>query len=167
MIAINPAKLARAAANVAKLPGKVDEIANKKYRRVLMAMFKDLGKVTPQFSGDLASNWYIVKSGGKTVAYKRWPNKTGDKHLGRHTGGVKDAGDPEALDYAYERAYRFVLNNVTYKDKVSFFNPTPLLIISPQIYDETGHAVQMRNAEAIAAWRSISSFLKFKYGVST
>lgn len=145
----------------------VDEV-NKQYRKKVYAIFKDLLQVWPQFSGDMTSNWQIVKSPSEEKAYKMWPEKFSAQAATGPAAYNKDfaphqAGDAAAVDFAFTRS-KFV--PFTYKDKIHFVNATPLFIGDGTVTDLSGvkHDLRPVNTQIISDFDRISSYLKAKHG---
>lgn len=133
MIAINATKLAASIKSLALVRKRVEEAGDKSYRQKLYYLFERAVLVSPQWSGDFASNWNIVVDGNMPV-YKPWPGKF-ESMIGRrddlHTGAAAyrvtphQAGDPEAVGTALARGAS-QLRGVTMKSRVHFVNATEL-----------------------------------------
>lgn len=134
MIAINASKLAANIKSLALVRKKVEEAGDKAYRQKLYYLYERAVTVSPQWSGDFASNWNIVVDGNMPV-YKPWPGKL--ESLVRrqdHTNGTASyqvqphqAGDLEAVTTALARG-RSQLRGVTIKSRVHFVNATELSV---------------------------------------
>lgn len=129
MIAINVNKLRMSIARLQQVRKKVADTADGIYRQKIYYLLEAGVRVSPQFSGDFASNWFIVVD-GNMPSYKRWPQKAGldrdGKMLLNSTAqNVHKAGDPEAVSYALARAAG-TLKGVTRKNKVHIVNATEL-----------------------------------------
>ena len=79
--------------------------------------FSMLVNVTPQWSGDMASNWQISLDGSAT--YREWGNKKKLWHL----ADARQMGDEEAVSYAIAQSVNV---QYTFEDKIWFANATPL-----------------------------------------
>lgn len=138
---------------------RVVEDANRRYRRIVYAMFEDLLLHSPQFSGDYASNWQIVADTATPGAYHSWAGK----------GAVATsqephrAGDPEAITYARDQAVRVPFN---YKQKVYFVNPTPLEITGTDVTGPDGVTRALRPENVIDGGVALRSYLYAKYKAS-
>lgn len=148
--AANKAILARARA-------KVITNANRAYRQQVYRMFEDVLMISPQFSGDYASNWRIVTSQGELGGYLPWHRKG----WVQTTHDLHKAGDPEAVTFARDRAARLPF---TYKDKVYFVNDTPLEFTGTTVTGPDGTTRRLRPENIIGGGVMIASYLKAKYG---
>ena len=114
---------------------KVADTADGRFRQKLYYLFEKAVMVSPQYSGDFASNWNIVVDGNMPV-YKPWPGKY-DVPVGAHhdprTGAVDyrvmphQAGDQEAVRSSLGRGAA-QLKGVTMKSRVHFVNATELRV---------------------------------------
>lgn len=131
MIEIRATTLAQNLKNLAKLRKKVGETADKRFRQKLFYLFERAVKVTPQYSGDWASNWHILVEDAAGKPYKMLPMKADMQQAWlRADGAIKrfsprHAGHPVAVTFAMARA-RAALGKVTRTSKVRLYNPTPL-----------------------------------------
>jgi len=133
------------------------DYANRRFRAKVYRMFEDLLLVSAQYSGDFVSNWQIVtEDEGGLPAYREWYKK--------HSVGVKQqplqAGDPEAITYARDQMTRKPFN---YKQKVFFYNPTPLEFTGTTVTGEGG-TKPLRPENLIDGGILAISYLKAKYG---
>lgn len=168
MIAINATKLAASIKSLQKVRTKVAEAADKAYRQKLYYLFELGVRVSPQFSGDFASNWNIVVDGNMPV-YKPWPGKF-ESHLLRHddahTGAAAyrlhphQAGDPEAVAASLHRGAG-QLTPVTRKNRVHFVNATELRVgDSGQTMHGPDGVERLRPENVIPTGTRIEVFLK-------
>lgn len=86
-------------------------------RRVVAGVFRDVVMTTPQYSGNLASNWYIV--------YGSW----GSPYHELSTHGVRtkqpyERGDDPAVSETLDREL-WKLDNIRWNSKVTIRNSTP------------------------------------------
>lgn len=145
---------------------RFEEELNRRYRKRVFAMFKDLLTVSPQYSGDFVSNWQLLPDTGSPKGYKEWRYKNqvlqGRKWtiLGKNSyEQASQAGDPEAINFAFTRA-KFV--QFTYLQKVYFVNETPLEFTATTV---TGNGVthNLRPVNLISPPQQIISYLRSKY----
>lgn len=152
-------------AAVKKLKERVVTQANRKYRTHVYAMFEDALKVSAQFSGDYVSNWRIQVGSATDPGYQMWPGKVGEQLGGGYSEyreQAHQAGDLQAVAYAREYAARLPF---TYKDKVYFVNPTPLVFAERTVTSEIDGGVnELRPENIIGAGVLLKSYLKSKYG---
>lgn len=133
MIAINATKLAASIKSLALIRKKVQEAGDAAFRQKLYYLYERGVLVSPQWSGDFASNWNIVVDGNMPV-YKPWPGKF-ESRMSRSDGAYDgaaayrvtphQAGDPEAVGTALARGAA-QLRGVTMKSRVHFVNATEL-----------------------------------------
>lgn len=142
MIALNASKLATSIKSLALVRKKVADTADKRFSQKLYYLYERGVTISPQYSGDFASNWNIVVDGNMPV-YKPWPGKL-DAMVSRHdhangtfsyAAQPHQAGDLEAVTTALARG-RAQLKGVTVKSRVHLVNATELRV------DDTGHLMQ-------------------------
>jgi len=110
---------------------------DEKYREWVRVIFYDIIELTPQWSGNLAANWFMSTtsdSGGEeTIAAKAylWPLPVGAQPHRR--------GDPEAV--AISKA-RFD-SSFSYKEPVFIFNPAE---IAPEV---EAHSIYIRGVNLL------------------
>lgn len=101
---------------MSRLRKAVDTNLNAQFKEKVEERFLTLVQVSPQWSGDLASNWQISLDGSAhyspTFKQQDW-HKAQKVHM----------GDPAAVDYALAAAK---LVEYTWKQKIYFANATPL-----------------------------------------
>lgn len=135
--------------------GVVDR-ANRRFRDQVYRMFDDLLLVSAQFSGDYVSNWRIVTQNDSLPTYERWHHK-GEVQVSQQP---LRAGDIEAYSYARTHSVRKPFN---YKDKVQFYNPTPLEFTGTTVTGEEG-TKPLRPENIIGTGILAASYLRNKYG---
>jgi hypothetical protein len=144
----------------------VQEAADRQYRSKILAAYRDLLFVAPQFSSDFVSNFDIETPSSPVRGYQQWPEKIGRTKGGGVTGHWAEphhAGDNSAgLVSAYMRGVQR-MRYVKFGQPVFFVNPTDLQIRPPEVVGPDG-ARQMRDQSAIDAWTSISSYLQARHG---
>lgn len=133
MIAINATKLAASIKSLALVRKKVADTADASYRQKVYYLFERAVLVSPQFSGQFASNWTLAVDGDMPV-FRPWPGKY-DTPYGRrddpHSGAAAyrvqphQAGDPEAVGVALARGMR-QLRGVTRANRIHMVNATDL-----------------------------------------
>lgn len=161
MITINVDQLRQSAEVVRKRGLEAKAQALKEYRSRILAMYAELLRVSPQYSGDLVSNWDIQVEGAPERAYVEHPDKD---QFGPFSGATPHhAGDEgEAFRSAYARGVNRLRYISYYGQPVYFVNPTILDLESPLIVGPDG-VEQMRDGVVIQAWASISSYLQERY----
>jgi hypothetical protein len=112
--------------------------------------------VSPQFSGEFASNWNIVVDGNMPV-FKPWPGKHAVEHDGQKLMPHK-AGDPEAVATAMARGAA-QLRGVTMKSQVHFVNATELFTDGTRMIGPDG-VEQLRPENIIPGRVRIESYLR-------
>jgi hypothetical protein len=136
---------------------KVEANTNRTFRAQVYRMFEDVLLVSPQFSGEYASNWRIVAESGEAgAAFTPWPGK-GSVAVAQQP---HQAGDPEAITFAREQAARVPFN---FRQKVFFVNETPLEFTATTVTG-AGGTQNLRPENIIPGGVRISSYLKAKYG---
>jgi hypothetical protein len=140
VIAINATKLAASIKTLKGVRKRVADTADGIYRQKLYWLLEQAVMVSPQYSGQFASNWTFAVNGDMPV-FRPWPGKY-DVPYGRHddlrTGAAAyrvtphQAGDPEAVGVALARG-AYQLRGVTRADRVHLVNATDLAV------DETGN----------------------------
>lgn len=135
MIAINVEKMRMSVARLKQVRKRVSDDADGVYRQKVYYLFEQAVRVSPQWSGDFASNWNIVVDGNMPV-YKPWPGKF-ESRLSRHddsqTGAAAyrvqphQAGDLEAVGTALARGAA-QLRGVTRKSHIHLVNATELAV---------------------------------------
>jgi hypothetical protein len=133
VIAINASKLAASIKSLKDVRKKVADTADGIYRQKLYWVMEQAVRVSPQWSGEFASNWAFAIDGDMPV-FRPWPGKYESRlarHDDAHTGAAAyrvtphQAGDPEAVGVALARAASR-LKGVTLKSRVHLVNSTHL-----------------------------------------
>lgn len=123
MIAINANAIKLSMARLQTTRKTVLKRGDEGFRQKLLYLYGLAVKVSPQFSGEFASNWNIVVDGNMPV-FKPWPGKYAVEHDGRRAM-PHQAGDPEAVNTATYRGLA-QLKGVTLRSQVHFVNATEL-----------------------------------------
>lgn len=158
-------------ASFVSLEGKkkaVRDEALAKYKSAILGLYWQLLKITPQFSGDMVSNWDIeVGPGTGRAAFK--PSLPSRSYQNKGTGSLvaeHSAGDEDSsFQSAYMRGVSRMKLVTFYGQRVAFVNASPLEIDSPLIFGTDG-AQKLRDGNVISAWTAISSYLQARYGMS-
>lgn len=133
MIAINVEKMRMSLARLKQVRKRVTDDADGVYRQKVYYLLEQAVRVSPQWSGDFASNWNIVVDGNMPV-YRPWSGKFESRlarHDDSHTGAAAyrvqphQAGDPEAVGTALARGAA-QLRGVTRANKIHLVNATEL-----------------------------------------
>lgn len=164
MITINADSLAASMLFVRKKGIEAKAKALTEYRRHIMAMYRELLLITPQYSSDMVGNWDIETDNTRSRGYVRSAEKedfeaTQGTHQAPHEAGDQDA----AFNSAYARGLRRMQDVTYYGQPVYFVNPTLLDIDTPLIIGPDG-VQELRDANVIFAWASITSYLQERYG---
>lgn len=172
MISLNADLLTGSLAYARKKGFEAKIAARDQYRSHVLAMFRELLLVTPQYSSDLVSNWDIeVEGADYGRAYQEWPEKA--EFQRQHAGGpsLVDKVEPHHAgdqDEAFQSAYARGINRMRYisyfGQPVYFVNPTLLEIDSPLVIGPDGVRHHLRDTTAEFAWLSISSYLQEHFG---
>ena len=105
----------------ARLEGKVTA----EYRGAVAEMFADLVQVTPQWSGNLVSNWFIKIGDGRNPAYREIPAySTTWAGPGEANKGVQKMGNDPAVTATLVREMP-KLDALRWNQKVTFVNRAP------------------------------------------
>ncbi len=129
MIFVNANRLAASVKALKEKRKKISDTADGRFRQKLYYILELAAKVSPQFSGDFASNWHIVVS-GNVPSYKRWGQKAGLDRQGKMLSvamsqNVHQAGDPAAVSYVLQRGAA-ALRGVTRASQVHLVNASEL-----------------------------------------
>lgn len=162
MISVNANALARSLRRLSEKRKKVADTADGRFRQKLYYLIEVAAKVSPQFSGDFASNWHLVVN-GNAPSYKRWPQKDGMDRKGRLASSttsqnIHQAGDPEAVTYVLARAAA-ALRGVTRNDKVHLMNMTDLTTDGTHMISPS-ETVNLRPENVIPGNVRIESFVR-------
>ncbi len=136
----------------------VVDYANRRFRAQVYRIYEEALKVSAQFSGDYVSNWHIVTQ-SSSPTYQRWHNK-GSVLLGQGQA-IRQAGHPEAVNYARQRVARQPFN---YKQKVYLINMTPLTFGPRTVTGPKGDIKNLRPENIIGSGELLFSYLKNKFG---
>lgn len=160
VITLNIDGLIQARKLVASKKAEVIKARDTQYRSIVLAMYKDLLYVSPQYSGDFVFNWDIETLTSPERGYSQLDSK-GSLAIAQqpHHAGDTSTELKSALGRGLGR-----LRYVKYGQPVYFVNPTPIRIDSPEVVGPDGVRKDLRDAVAITAWESISSYLQGKYG---
>lgn len=163
MITIRADMKAKNKAVFAAIKDKLNAAKDKAYRQRVFYLFKEMLKVSYQFSGDFTSNWRIITQSGEIPPYNPWPEKAtmfGDIHGAHGIGGQyhpHQAGDPEAINFAFTRA-KFVQFGA--KDRVYFVNSTPLEFTGTTVTGPDGETRALRPENVINGGERIQTYIK-------
>lgn len=132
MIAVRADKIRMNLKKLAAVRDKVAKTAEARFRQKLYYIFERAVLVSPQYTGDFASNWNIVVDGDMPI-YKPWADKLAGSAVPVHKDNgtveyrVHQAGDPEAVKTSLGRGAS-QLKKVTLKSRVHFVNATELRV---------------------------------------
>lgn len=164
MISINASALKMSLAKLQAVRKKVQDTADGRYRQKIFYAIELAARVSPQFSGDFASNWNIVVDGNMPV-YKPLPGSgVGTMPRTRLDGSTSyqlaahKAGDSEAVSVALHRAAA-QLRGVTVKSKVHIVNATELHTDGTRMIGPDG-AVNLRGDNIIPGHVRIESYVR-------
>lgn len=130
MITINTAALAKSIKHLEKVRKRVSDDADTKFRAKVYYLAELAAKVSPQWSGDFASNWNIAVNGNMPV-YRKWAEKDmpgvmpSQNDNGTFSYAMHQAGDYAAVATSLARV-RNQLKGVTRKDRIHLVNATAL-----------------------------------------
>ena len=130
MIAINIEKLKMATARLQQVRKKVSDTADGIYRQKIFWLAEQAILVSPQFSGDFASNWALAIDGDMPV-YRQWADKVSGSVVPVHNDNgttsyrIHQAGDPEAVASSKARIAA-QLRGVTRASRIHLVNATEL-----------------------------------------
>lgn len=160
MIVLDARKLAEAIRVTKTKKQNIIDARDRGYRQRVMAMYRELLMVYPQFSGDSISNFDIRTLTGSAHQYKQHPNK-GSVAISQQP---RDAGQTDGpFQTALMRGVAR-MKNVRYGEPVFFVNPAPITIDTPEVTGPDGKRQDLRNTSVITAWQGIESYLQAKYG---
>jgi hypothetical protein len=162
MITLNADLLRQGIEEVRKKGIEAKAAALAGYRSKILAAFRELLLISPQYSGNLVSNWDIQVEGMASRPYRMIGSK--DPVTEAFIGTPHHAGDEsEEFNSAYARGVQRMRYITYFGQPVYFVNPILLEIDSPLILGPDG-TEEMRDSIAIFAWASISSYLQERYG---
>lgn len=161
MITINADSLRHSIEYTRKKGIEAQALALTQYRSYIYRMYVELLLITPQYSSDLVSNWDIELEGSPGRGYVRHPDK---QEYERGMTALHEAGDlSDGLNTAKMRGLRRLQGLRYYGQPVYFVNPSFLDIDSPLVIGPDG-VQELRDANVIFAWASISSYLQERFG---
>lgn len=124
----------------------------------VLTMFVDLLQVTPQWSGNLVSNWQIVVGGQtRAQAYQELPNKS----IAWGRIGVHKMGDQEAVDYTLSRELPRI-NTIRWNSKLAFVNVAPYAEEVQRGQGPDGRAIRDVNKDAVGSVM-MATYIATKY----
>lgn len=100
---------------------KIEADLNRRHQRLIRTMLTDLVMHSPQWSGNLATQWQVVKASGKGTY--RPIMKAADKGSFRARIAYAMGDDPAVATTLLRESEK--IDRITYKDKVKFVNKTP------------------------------------------
>ncbi len=137
------------------------------HRRVIKHIFEDLVRVTPQYSGNLVSNWYIEFTGNK-ASYRQIPGYV-EPHLFDFTPDAQkyQMGMDPMVSTTIEREIA-KLPKIRYNTKVTIVNKAPYAedvehAIGPD--DEFGNPRPIREENILEAYGGVAmkGYIEMKY----
>ena len=148
---------ARNMQNISRMKKQFEEELNKQYRKKVYAMFGELLRISPQYSGDFVSNWHIRPDTGAIKGYKEWRDKLFTSTLSIREPKYK--GHTDAINFAYTRA-KFV--KFDYRQRVHFTNQTPILLDATTV---TGDGVthNLRPVNLLSPPEQLFSYMRAKF----
>lgn len=161
MITINADSLAHSIEVARKKGLEAQALALTQYRSYIFRMYVELLMISPQYSGDFVFNWDIELEGSPGRGYSRHPDK---QEYERGMEALHEAGDlSDPLNAAKMRGLRRLQGLRYYGQPVYFVNPSFLDIDSPLVIGPDG-VQELRDANVIFAWASISTYLQERFG---
>lgn len=131
MMSINVNAIQLTIKNLQKTQKKVIEKGDSAVRAKTWALWKELLAVSPQFSGDFVSNWFLSVD-GNLGAYKMYQGKASMDAEMQDKGGrisyrsvARQMGDPGAIA-SVKMSGLSRLNGITMKSRIRFINLTDL-----------------------------------------
>ena len=164
MIAIDVAKLRLSMKELGRRKNQVMKAGVDGYRQKVYYLLEIAAKVSPQFTGDFASNWNVVVNGDMPV-YKPWADKVGGsvsprmKDNGQVEYAAHRAGDPQAVATSKSRGASQSKKITSMKDVVHLVNATDLDMTGRQMVGPDG-AVDLRAVNLITNGQRIESYLR-------
>ena len=152
MITVDASKLKKAQETLIRLRSRLIQQINVSYKARVDKVFLDVLNVSPQWSGDYVANWFMVVAGQGLPGYVESPFKESES--------AKQKGDAAAVNYAYQ-ASRSVSYN--YKQRITFYNPTPLYFTGTTVTDNFGTQVRLRVFNLLSPAQIVSSYIVAKY----
>lgn len=164
MIAIDVKKLRLSMAELERRKARVLKRGVEGYRQKIYYLLGVAAKVSPQFSGDFASNWTIAVNGDMPV-YKMWADKASGSMtpMQRDNGQVEyrahRAGDPAAITTAMARGAAALKKVTSLQDKVHLVNATDLWTDGTKMHGPDG-VVNLRAENIIPGGIRIESYVR-------
>lgn len=165
MITVDARKLAKAIKTLQGKRKKLADTADGIYRQKLYYLAEAAARVSPQFSGDFASNWNLAVEGNMPV-YRAWPGKyspdvvaEGEGRNTRYRIQPHKAGDPEAIGASLARIAG-QLRGVTRHMRVHLVNATELYTPDGKRMVGPDGAVNLRDENLIPGGQRIESYLR-------
>jgi hypothetical protein len=150
---------------LAAVRDKLQKTADGRFRQKLYYLFEQAVRVSPQYTGDFASNWNIAVDGDMPV-YRMWPDKLAGSVVPVHRKNgtveyrVHQAGDLEAVKTSLARGAA-QLRGVTMKSRVHFVNATELRVGDEGTTMEGLDGIErLRPENAIPTGTSIEVYIK-------
>jgi hypothetical protein len=162
VIYFDQAAIARNLEKLVKVRKAFDDRLSAMYQKRVRDMFKTLGLISPQYSGEFASNWYIVPDTPTPGAFQGWRNKQIVSPIAGLRSPPKVLGDGEAVEFATGRALTV---QFTYRQKVYFVNSDPLEFTATTVTDTSGETRQLRPSNLLTPPQMMFSYLKSRYAV--
>lgn len=133
----------------------VEAEVNTKFRKLGRLIFTDLVNNSPQWSGNLASNWRI-NDGTYNGSYKwnPWNEYEGEPHK---------RGD-EDITWLPLMREMIKLQSLTYKDTIKIFNPTPYAYLVEQGISPNANGIREVNKLAEYGGVAMIGYVTAKYG---
>lgn len=165
MIAVDVNKLRLSMAELQRRRQDVIKKGDEGYRQKVYYLIRLAAEVSPQFSGEFASNWFIAVDGNMPV-FKPWRNKMNlgagsseqkNGQIGYHTA-ARQRGDMEAITTTMARAAA-TLKQVTMKSSVHLVNATDLTTDGTHMTGPDG-TVDLRPENIIPGNIRIESYLR-------
>jgi hypothetical protein len=148
-----------------KLLAKRQGEVTRAYKAALKDVFTDLVKGTPQWSGNLASNWYIVTSNMASPRHRKVAVRVGNRVpweiIPMAIGKRLKRGDNPAVADTLSRELP-VLANIKYNSKVVFVNTAPYASEVEAKKGPGGRDIRPQNLSETGAILMVT-YVKMKY----
>lgn len=146
---------------VANLRKKIDEALNKQFAKKVRKMFGDLVRVSPQWSGDFASNWKLSLT--PTATYSASAEKGNTPR-----GSERVRVDMHSL---YKPIYTANFVKINYKQPVYFVNASPVAFVGnkaignsqPYAGAHYPRVTKVRPENLVNGTVALASYIKSKY----
>lgn len=140
---------------IAKQKSKMLTTITQAKRNLVSAAFQDVVRLTPQFSGNLASNWKIEVHGVPS-SYKRISNyRVRDW---RRTPKQYEMGDDPAVSRSNKELAK--LSTIKWNSRVSIVNNTPY---AQEIQDAPGNGIKIRPVNLLGGEVAMANYVRMKY----